>query len=54
VDASDYATSTILFQRDERGKPKPLGFHFKTFSKEEINYDIYDKELMAIDRGLDI
>jgi hypothetical protein len=54
VDASDYATGAILFQHDERGKPKPLGFHSKTLSKEEMNYDIYDKELMAMDRGLDV
>jgi hypothetical protein len=54
VDASDYATGTILFQRDERGKPKPLGFHSKTLSKEEMNYDIYDKELTAVNRGLDV
>jgi hypothetical protein len=44
----------ILFQRDERGKPKPLGFHSKTLSKKEMNYDIYNKELTAVDRGLDI
>jgi hypothetical protein len=54
VDASDYATGAILFQCNERGKPKPLGFHSKTLSKEEMNYDIYDKELMAVDRGLDV
>jgi len=49
VDASNYTTGAILFQRDERGKPQPIGFHSKTFSKEEMNYDIYDKELMALD-----
>jgi hypothetical protein len=54
VDVSDYATGAILFQHDERGKPKPLGFHSKTLSKEEMNYDIYDKELTAVDRGLDV
>jgi hypothetical protein len=54
VDASDYATGAILFQCDERGKLKPLGFHSKTLSKEEMNYDIYDKELTAVDRGLDV
>jgi hypothetical protein len=31
-----------------------LGFHSKTLSKEEMNYDIYDKELTAVDRGLDV
>ncbi len=54
VDASNFATGAILFQRDERGKPKPIGFHSKTLSKEEMNYDIYDKELTAMDRGLDV
>jgi hypothetical protein len=54
VDASDYATGAILFQQNERGKPKPLGFHSKILLKEEMNYDIYDKELMAVDRGLDV
>jgi hypothetical protein len=54
VNASDYATGTILFQQDERGKPKPLGFHSKTLSKEKMNYDIYDKELTAVNRGLDV
>jgi hypothetical protein len=54
VDASDYATGAILFQHDEQGKPKLLGFHSKTLSKEEMNYDIYDKELTAVDRGLDV
>jgi hypothetical protein len=54
VDASDYATGAILFQCNERGKPKPLGFHSKTLLKKEMNYNIYDKELMAMDRGLDV
>ena len=54
VDALDYAMGAILFQCDEQGKPKPLGFHSKTLSKEEINYDIYNKELTALDRGLDV
>jgi len=44
----------ILFQRDKRGKPKLLDFHSKTLSKEEMNYDIYNKELTALDRGLDV
>jgi hypothetical protein len=54
VDASDYATGAILFQRDEQGKLKLLGFHSKTLLKEEMNYNIYDKELTAVDRGLDV
>ena len=53
VNASNYATGAILFQRDPRGKICPLGYHSKTFSDAEQNYDIYDKELTAIDKGLD-
>ena len=52
VDASNYATGAILFQQDKRGKPRPIGYHSKTFSNAERNYNIYDKELTAIDRGL--
>ena len=53
VDASNYATGAILFQRDPCGKIRPIGYHSKTFSDAERNYDIYDKELTAIDKGLD-
>jgi hypothetical protein len=53
VDASNFATGAILFQRNEKGKPRPIGYHSKTFSDVERNYDIYDKELTAIDRGLE-
>ena len=53
VDASDYATGAILFQRINKGKARPIGYHSKTFSDTEQRYDIYDKELTAIDRGLE-
>ena len=53
VDVSNYATGAILFQRDKRGKPKPNSFHSKTFSKKEMNYNIYDKELTAMDWELE-
>ena len=45
--------AAILFQRDERNKARPIGYHSKTFSDAERNYDIYNKELTAIDRGLE-
>ena len=35
VDASNYAMGAILFQRDERNKIKPIGYHSKTFSDVE-------------------
>ena len=54
VNASNYATGAILFQRNHRGKPCPIGFHSKTLSKEELNYDIYDKELTTLDCRLEV
>ena len=53
VDASNYAMGAILFQRNNKGKARPIGYHSKTFSDTEQRYDIYDKELTAIDRGLE-
>jgi hypothetical protein len=42
VDASAFATGAILTQTDNRGKPCAIGFHSKTFSNAERNYDIHD------------
>jgi len=53
VDASAFATGTILSQRDDRGKSHAIGFHSKTFTEAERNYDIHDRELLAVVRGLD-
>jgi RNase H-like domain found in reverse transcriptase len=59
VDASQYATGAILYQadlklKDKKGNPilRPCGYHAKTFSGTEQNYPIYDREYMAIMRGL--
>jgi RNase H-like domain found in reverse transcriptase len=59
VDASQFTTGAILYQadkerRDRRGNPllRPIGFHSQTFSKMEQNYPIYNRELLAVIRGL--
>ena len=52
VDASAYATGAILSQQDERGKHRAVGFLSKTFNEAERNYDIHDRELLAVFRGL--
>ena len=49
VDASDYATEAVLFQKDKDGKPRICGYHSKMFNEMEQRYKIYDKELTAID-----
>ena len=52
VDASAYATGAILTQKDTRGKHRAVGFLSKTFNEAERNYDIHDRELLAVFRAL--
>jgi hypothetical protein len=52
VDASAFATGAILTQKDERGKHLAVGFHSQTFNEAEHNYNIHDRELLAVYRGL--
>lgn len=47
ADASNLAVGAVLHQIIE-GKPRPLGFFSKTLNQAERNYQIYDKELLAI------
>ncbi len=53
VDTSAFATGAILSQKDDRGKSHAIGFHSKTFTEAERNYDIHDRELLAVVCGLD-
>lgn len=51
-DASDYAIGAVLSQQDDEGNLRPIGFYSRKFSAAEVNYEIYDKELLAIIEGL--
>ena len=53
TDASNYAVGVVLHQIVD-GKPQPLGFFSKTMGEAERNYQIYDKELLAIMLALKI
>jgi RNase H-like domain found in reverse transcriptase len=48
TDASDYALGTILSLFDDEGVLHPVAFHSWTFTGAELNYDVHDKELLAI------
>lgn len=48
TDASDYALGAQLTQPDENGKPRPIAFWSRKMIPAELNYDIHDKELLAI------
>ena len=50
TDASKYVCSGILTQQCEDGKWRPVAYRSKTMQDAECNYDIHDKELLAIIR----
>src|SRR5262249_15461967 len=47
TDASDYALTAIL-STYINGDIHPIAFHSQTFNLAELNYDVHDKELLAI------
>lgn len=48
TDASNFALGAILSQRTDDGKLHPVAFYARSLSKAEVNYEIYDKELLSI------
>jgi hypothetical protein len=48
ADSSNYATGAVLSQQGADGKWHPIAYHSKSLSEAERNYEIYDKELLAI------
>ena len=48
TDTSKYIYSGILSQHCEDGKWRPLAYQSKTMQDAECNYDVHDKELLAI------
>ena len=50
TDALDYISAGIMSQYDNNGVLYPVAFFSKKHSPAEYNYEIYDKELIAIIR----
>jgi len=48
TNASDYALTAILSIMTKDNEIHPIAFHSQVFSAPELNYDIYDKELLVI------
>jgi hypothetical protein len=46
--ASNYGIGAICLQPDDANVPHPLGYDSRTLKDRELNYDIHDKELLAI------
>jgi len=45
---SDYVLAAILSIMTKDNKIHPIAFYSQTFSTLELNYDVYDKELLVI------
>ena len=48
TDALDSALTAILSTVNEENKVHPVVFHFHTFTVVKLNYNTYNKELLAI------
>ena len=53
VDASDYATEGVLSMECEDSLWRPVAFLSKSLNETKRNYEIHDKEMLAIIRGLE-
>jgi len=53
VNASDYAMGGVLSMECEDGLWRPVAFLSKSLNETERNYEIHDKEMLAIVRGLE-
>ena len=53
ADSSDFATGAVLSQQSSDEKWHPVAFLSKSLSPVERNYEIHDKEMLAIVRALE-
>ncbi len=52
TDSSDGVSAGVLSQQQDDGEWKPVAFFSKVMNPEEMRYEIHDKEMLAIMRGL--
>ena len=53
VDVSDYAIGRVLSMECKDGRQRPIAFLSKSLNETEINYEIYNKEMLVVIRGLE-
>jgi len=54
TDALDYALTAILSIVNKDNEVHPVAFYSHTFTVAKLNYDIHDKELLAIFKAFKI
>jgi hypothetical protein len=52
MDTSDFAISAFLSQHNSEGSLRPIAYYSRQLLPAEVNYDIGDKELLAIIEAL--
>ena len=52
VDVSLFAIGAVLFQRDKEGWQRPISYFSQALNPTERNYNIWDREFLAMIRGL--
>ncbi len=53
VNTSDYMIEEVLLMKCSNGKWRPVVYLSKFLNKTERNYEIHDKEILAVIRGLE-
>jgi len=53
VDVSDFATGGVLSMECEDGRWRPVAYLSKSLNEIERNYEIHNKEMLAVIRGLE-
>ena len=48
TDASDFAIGAVLSQLSADRRLHPVAFHSRKMDKAEVNYEIHDKEMLAV------
>jgi hypothetical protein len=48
TDTSDFALGAIIFRKGSDHKLHPIAYHMYNISHAEINYEIYNKELLEV------
>ena len=53
INVLDYTTEGVLSMECENGKQRPVAFLSKSLNEIEGNYEIYNKKMLAVIRGLE-
>ena len=53
MDVLDYVMKGVLSMKCKDGRWRPVAFLSKSLNKTERNYEIHDKEMLAVIRGLE-